>query len=38
MCEQLKSLDFRSRRMKLIERASQEVLEDVLAIVDASIF
>ena len=38
MCEQVKSLDFRSRRMKLIERAPQDVLEDVLAIVDASVF
>jgi mRNA interferase MazF len=38
MCEQVKSLDFRSRQMKLIERASQEVLDDVLAIIDASLF
>ena len=38
MCEQVKSLDFRSRGMKLIERAPQEVLEDVLSIIDASIF
>ncbi len=38
MCEQVKSLDYRSRGMKLIERASHEVLEDVLAIVDASVF
>lgn len=38
MSEQVKSLDFRSRGMKLIERAPQEVLEDVLAIIDASIF
>ena len=38
MCEQVKSLDFRSRGMKLIERAPQEVLEDVLAILDASVF
>ena len=38
MCEQLKPLDFRSRRMKLIERAPQDVLDDVLAIVDASVF
>jgi mRNA interferase MazF len=38
MCEQVKSLDFRSRNLKLIERAPQELLEDVLAIVDASIF
>ena len=38
MCEQVKSLDFRSRGLKLIERAPQEVLEDVLAIIDASVF
>jgi len=38
MCEQLKSLDYRSRKMKLIERASRDVLADVLAIVDASVF
>jgi mRNA interferase MazF len=38
MCEQVKSLDFRSRGMKLIERAPQDVLEDVLAIIDASVF
>ena len=38
MCEQLKSLDFRSRRMKLIGRVPQDLLEDVLAIVDASVF
>jgi DUF971 family protein len=38
MCEQVKSLDFRSRGMKLIERAPQDVLEDVLSIIDASVF
>ena len=38
MCEQVKSLDFRSRAMKLIERAPQDVLEDVLSIIDASVF
>ena len=38
MCDQVKSLDFRSRGMTLIEHAPQEVLEDVLAIIDAVIF
>ena len=38
MCEQVKSLDYRARRMKLIERAPQDLWEDVLAIVDASVF
>jgi mRNA interferase MazF len=38
MCEQVKSLDFRSRGMKLIEQAPRDVLEDVLSIIDASVF
>ena len=38
MCEQVKSLDFRSRGVKLIERAPLDVLEDVLSIIDASVF
>ena len=38
MCEQVKSLDFRSRSLKLIERAPQDVLDDVLALIDASMF
>jgi mRNA interferase MazF len=38
MCEQVKSLDFRARKMRLIERAPQELLGDVLAIIDASVF
>ena len=38
MCDQVKSLDFRSRGISLIEHAPQEVLEDVLAIIDAVIF
>lgn len=38
MCEQIKSLDYHSRGMRLIESAAQDVLEDVLAIVDASVF
>jgi mRNA interferase MazF len=38
MCEQVKSLDFRSRKMKLIEPAPPDLLDDVLAIIDASIF
>ncbi len=38
MCEQIKSLDFRSRGLKLIERAPRDVLDDVLAIIDASVF
>tara|TARA_R110002124_G_scaffold23068_1_gene85929 strand:+ start:404 stop:739 length:336 start_codon:yes stop_codon:yes gene_type:complete len=38
MCEQVKSLDYRARGLKRIERAPKEVLEDVLALIDASIF
>lgn len=38
MCEQMKSLDFRARKLKFIAAAPLEVLEDVLAIIDASIF
>jgi len=38
MCEQVKSLDYRARGLKLIKRAPKGVLEDVLAIVDASLF
>lgn len=38
MCEQMKSLDFKSRRMKRIEPAPTDVLEDILAIIDASLF
>lgn len=38
MCEQVKSLDFKSRQMKFIEAAPTQVLEDVLAILDASLF
>jgi len=38
MCEQVKSLDFRSRGMTLIEHAPQKLLADVLSIIDASVF
>ncbi|MEI6070419.1 MAG: hypothetical protein WCS31_01390 [Verrucomicrobiae bacterium] len=31
-------LDFRSRGMRLIERAPKDVLEDVLSLIDASVF
>lgn len=35
MVEQIKSVDYRSRRVSFIERASQETLNEVLAILDA---
>jgi len=38
MVEQVKSVDFRTRRVKRIERASDELLENVLSILDACIY
>lgn len=38
MVEQVKSIDFRARKAKLIGRASQGVLEEVLSILDACIY
>ncbi len=38
MVEQVKSIDFRARKAKLIGRASQSVLEEVLSILDACIY
>ena len=38
MVEQVKSLDFRTRKAKRIGRASNAVLEEVLSILDACIF
>jgi mRNA interferase MazF len=38
MVEQVKSIDFKSRHAELIEKAPQEVLSEVLAIIDACIF
>jgi mRNA interferase MazF len=38
MCDQTKALDFRTRRMKFIESASLEIVNDVLAILDAVLF
>ena len=38
MSEQVKSLDFRSRHIKRIESAPSELLDDVLALIDAAIF
>lgn len=38
MCEQVKSLDFRSRQIKHIESAPADLLDDVLALIDAAIF
>jgi mRNA interferase MazF len=38
MVEQVKSVDFRSRRVKRIERGGKELLADVLSILDACIY
>ena len=38
MVERVKSIDFRGRQAKLIGRASQSVLEEVLSILDACIY
>jgi mRNA interferase MazF len=38
MVEQVKSVDFRSRRAKRIEHSSDELLSEVLSILDACIY
>jgi mRNA interferase MazF len=38
MVEQVKSIDYRARKSKLIGKASDEVLDMVLSILDACIF
>ena len=38
MVEQIKSLDYRSRHMTLVEKAPRETLEEVLSILDAVLY
>jgi len=38
MVEQVKSIDFRARKARLIGKASDDVLSDVLSILDACIY
>jgi mRNA interferase MazF len=38
MVEQVKSIDFRARRAKLMGRASDDLLDEVLSILDACIY
>jgi mRNA interferase MazF len=38
MCEQVKSLDYRARNVRMIERSPRDLLDEVLAIIDASVF
>lgn len=38
MVEQIKSVDFRARRARLIQKSSEELLSEVLSILDACIY
>ncbi len=38
MAEQMKSLDFGKRKIDFVETADHDVLDDVLAIIDAILF
>lgn len=38
MCEQIKSIDYRSRKMKRIGTATPEFLDEVLSVIDACIY
>lgn len=38
MVEQLKSIDYSTRRVKFVEKAPQTVLDEVLAILDACLY
>jgi len=38
MTEQLKSVDYHSRKVKFIEKASEELLNEALAILDACLY
>lgn len=38
MVEQVKSVDYRSRDVRFIEHASEETLNEVLAILDAIVY
>jgi mRNA interferase MazF len=38
MVEQIKSIDYVSRKVKFVEKASQEVLDEVLGILDACLY
>ncbi|MCP4800377.1 MAG: mRNA-degrading endonuclease, partial [bacterium] len=36
--EQVKSIDFKSRKMQFVEKATSEVLDEVLGILDAIVY
>ncbi len=38
MCEQLKSIDYRARKMKRVGVASKELLNEVLSVIDACLY
>ena len=38
MVEQVKSIDYHSRKLKFVEKASTQILEEVLSILDACIY
>ena len=38
MVDQLKSLDFGSRRIKFIEKASTQMIDEVMALADSILF
>ena len=38
MVEQVKSIDYKSRKIKFLEKASDTIIDDVLAILDACIY
>ena len=38
MCEQMKSIDYRARKVKYVATAPKEFLDEVLAVIDACIY
>ena len=38
MCEQMKSIDYRARKAKKVAEATSELLDEVLSVIDASLF
>jgi mRNA interferase MazF len=38
MAEQVKSIDYKSRKVKFVEKADKDIINKVLSILDASIF
>jgi mRNA interferase MazF len=37
MVEQVKSVDFNTRKAKFVEKAAKELIDDILAVVDACV-